>query len=384
VGRLKLNEQISEEAAEWLVEFRMGDIDAEGRRAFDEWVRSSPEHLRAFLEIAAIWNEGGALDAAREIDLDALIARARTEQNVVPISQATIDGNLTPASGSDVDDTGPRANRGSSRSRVKFRSYAAVATVLMTSAAAFLLWNSLYAAPTYSTGVGENRTITLRDGSTVALDSRTKIRIRFTDDRRLVELQGGQALFHVAKNPARPFIVKSGATQVRAIGTAFDVYKQDDGTLVTVVEGRVAVLTPLSAEAVAMIGSSPIDTSRASLAFPVGETGGSGNVFLSAGEQLRVTRQAVKKSAHPNIASATAWTESKVILDSASLAEVADDFNRYSTRRLIVEDLGATPLRLSGIFTTNPDLLLKYLRERPDITIVENDSEIRIVRRTPD
>ena len=65
---VKLNAQISAEAAAWLVEFRTGDIDAAGRRQFDAWVRSSPEHLRAFLEMAAIWNEGSALDPRRDID----------------------------------------------------------------------------------------------------------------------------------------------------------------------------------------------------------------------------------------------------------------------------------------------------------------------------
>lgn len=380
MGRLKLNEQISEEAAEWLVEFRLGDIDVEGRRAFDEWVRSSPEHLRAFLEIAAIWNEGGALDAAREIDMDALTARARAEQNVIPISQARVVEDPVPASASHVDYKEQKANASSYRSRVRLRSVAA-ATVLLAAGAALLLWNSLYAASTYSTGVGENRTVMLRDGSKVALDSRTRIRVRFTDDRRLVELQSGQALFNVAKNAARPFIVKSGDTQVRAVGTAFDVYRGEDGTLVTVVEGRVAVLTPLAAEGVPTTASNPTDATHASLAFPAGDLSGSGNVFLSAGEQLKITQKTVKKTEHPNVVSATAWTDSKVVLDAASLSEVAEDFNRYSTRRLVVEDLGTTPLRLSGVFATNPDLLLKYLRERADITIFENDSEIRIVRR---
>ncbi len=74
--RIRINTQISEEAAEWFVEFRTGDMDAAGRRAFDSWVRSSPEHLRAYLEIAAIWNEGGSLDVHKELNVDALISLA--------------------------------------------------------------------------------------------------------------------------------------------------------------------------------------------------------------------------------------------------------------------------------------------------------------------
>src|ERR1700733_7540336 len=88
---IKLNAQISEEAAEWLVEFRTGDMDAQARRAFDTWVRSSPEHLRAYLEIAAIWNEGSGLDARHEIDLDASSQQVHAECNVVPFESSSVE-----------------------------------------------------------------------------------------------------------------------------------------------------------------------------------------------------------------------------------------------------------------------------------------------------
>src|SRR5579864_6744680 len=84
-SRLQLNHQISEEAAEWLVEFRSGDIDAEGRRAFDAWVRASPEHLRAFIEMTALWREAASVDAERAVSIDDLMARAEAESNIVTV-----------------------------------------------------------------------------------------------------------------------------------------------------------------------------------------------------------------------------------------------------------------------------------------------------------
>src|SRR5579863_2132708 len=81
-----MNRQISEEAAYWFVEFRTGDIDAAGRRAFDAWVRSSPEHLRAFVEIASLWGHSGALDRQGLSTVEELVASAREEANVVPLS----------------------------------------------------------------------------------------------------------------------------------------------------------------------------------------------------------------------------------------------------------------------------------------------------------
>ncbi len=82
---------------------------------------------------------------------------------------------------------------------------------------------------TYATGIGEQRSIVLADGSTVDLNSRSKIRIRFSSERRGVELIEGQALFKVAKDHARPFVVDSDGTRVRAVGTQFDVYRKRRG-----------------------------------------------------------------------------------------------------------------------------------------------------------
>jgi ferric-dicitrate binding protein FerR (iron transport regulator) len=87
-----------------------------------------------------------------------------------------------------------------------------------------------------------DRTLTLEDGSTVELDSGSRIRIAYGGHERQVELLDGQALFRVAHDLTRPFIVHTRATNIQAIGTQFDVYKKDTGTIVTVVEGRVAVI----------------------------------------------------------------------------------------------------------------------------------------------
>src|SRR5690606_26847429 len=91
---------------------------------------------------------------------------------------------------------------------------------------------------------GEQRTVTLADGSVIELNARSRIKVRYADRERAIDLLQGQALFRVAKDPTKPFIVASGGTYVRAVGTQFDVYKKSVGTVVTVVEGRVAVTTP--------------------------------------------------------------------------------------------------------------------------------------------
>lgn len=328
----KLNEQISQEAAEWLVEFRTGDIDSDGRGRFDAWLRASPQHIQAFIEMAALWHEGGSIDPRRRLDVEDAVARARSEHNV---------GELKPERGG-----------GSTTLRARTVWWAVTATLLVTVlAAAVILGVGLRSRPTYITGAGARRSIVLPDGSRVLLDSKSRLRVSYTAAAREVELLGGQAMFYVSKNPRRPFLVRVGHTTVRDIGTVFDVNRLGNGTVVTVVEGSVAVAMPAP-------------------------------IHLSAGEQLNVrVGHFSPQPIHVDINSAIAWTHGKVVLESATLAEIAQVFNRYSMRRIVAQDLGRKPLRLSGVFSTNPDFVLGYLRGRPDIVMTESDSEIDIVRK---
>jgi len=79
----KLNKQTYQEAAEWLVELRIGDVDAGARERLDAWFRESPHHVRAFLELSSIWEDGGDPELDRAHSTDDLIAKARAMSNVV-------------------------------------------------------------------------------------------------------------------------------------------------------------------------------------------------------------------------------------------------------------------------------------------------------------
>jgi transmembrane sensor len=86
---------------------------------------------------------------------------------------------------------------------------------------------------------------------------------------------------------------------------------------------------------------------------------------------------------HPNIASATAWTQRRLVFESASLADVADEFNRYNDRQLIVGDRRLETFHVSGVFSsTDPASLIRFLRARPELRIIETESQIRIEKNT--
>jgi transmembrane sensor len=394
-NRFKLNSQIYEEASEWFIECRAGDLDDASRRDFDCWLRKSPEHLGAYLELAAIWNEGPALIAASELDRDSLINQAALDRdNVVALSnsRAGTDASrnvaelrtVLSADDGDVASAAPvQSLAHPSRWRFRRQRFAAIAAsiVIMVFSAAMILWVQAVRSPTYATAIGEQRSLELTDGSIVELNSRSKIVVRYSRQGRNVELLEGQALFHVVKDATRPFIVKVGATWVRAVGTEFDVYEKHGSTIVTVVEGRVAILTDHPITLPTPGGpSAAIDTSHQfNLQFPSVARGKIGNILVASGEQLTVSPREIQKDEHPNVANATAWTQRQLVFESASLSEVADEFNRYNDKQLIVEDPRLDTFHVSGVFSsTDPASLIRFLRARSELRIVETDSQIRI------
>jgi len=261
---------------------------------------------------------------------------------------------------------------------------------------------------TFVTETGEQRFMKLSDGSTVELNSQSRVRIRFSGHDRNVDLIAGQALFHVSKDATRPFIVHSGSIQVRAVGTEFDVYRTDSGTVVTVVEGRVAVLSPLLehdggsdapvAGSQAPLGATlpPQAQSRkaqsnramgehgapAALPTPSVPSEDRAAVFLDAGQQLTVGAAAPAEPTHADTAAATAWTQRELVFVSTPLTEVAREFNRYNTRQLTIEDSALGHINITGVFSsTDSTSLLKFLRAQPDIAVRESKEDIRITKK---
>lgn len=340
---MKFNAQAAEEAAEFFVEFRSGDADAAVRRRFSEWLTRSPEHVGAYLETAVVWSQGLELDALRRHDAAALIALARAEDRVVRLDAS--------GSGAPVQAATSRG-RPSQAAAVALGIAASLLLAAVVDLAALAVNRGVY-----STEVGEQRSIALDDGSTIQLNSRSRIRVRFTREQRSVELQHGQALFTVAKDKGRPFLVRSGATSIRAVGTEFDVNQRRNGTVITVIEGRVLVRS----------------------AAPADDAG----PYLAAGEQLVVGPRSVSpRPVHANLAAATAWTQRQLVFESASLTDVAEEINRYNSRQLVIDDAGLGDFHISGVFSsTDAGSLLKFLRARPDISVTESGDVIHVSRR---
>lgn len=341
-----LNAQILEEAAEWLIEFSVGDDDTATRQKFDAWLRISPEHIRAYLEVLPIWEDGALLPADSTSSPEALIALARSMDNVVPMTRK-VQKLLAPS------------YSGQRRRRIAI----AVAVVLLSIALGIVGWVQSVRHPTYSTQVAEQRFIELSDGSMVELNARSRVHIRFSEHERAVDLLQGQALFRVAKNSPRPFVVVSDGTRIRAVGTAFDVNRVGTGTTVTVLEGRVSVARDRS-----MVGIPGATALQASAP-----------ILLSPGEQVTVAPRIIPRPMPVNVAAATAWTQRHFAFDASTLAEVVEEFNRYNARQLVIRDpeLGSLPIT-ADFSSADPASLIRFLQAQRGISVNETEHEAQI------
>lgn len=343
------------EAAAWFVEFRTGEATASTRIRFDDWLRRSPENIQAYLEVAAGWSELPTSDLEGRIDVESLVARGRAsdDENVIclrrrPSSRSPGGGRpWTPALAAGL----------------------AIGVILLGIAG----WLSASHGIEYTTGVGEQRTITLADGSTIILNALTRVTVRLSDRRREVDLLGGQAFFHDTDDPRRPFIVRSGEATVRAIGTQFDVYDKSSGAVVTVVEGRVAVRNAPPGDA----APSRSDPSARGDAPPPQDHASS--VLVSAGQQVILLAHHVRPPRQVDVSAATAWVHRRLVFDDTPLEQVAEQFNLYSSRRLVIADPALRPLGISGVYSSaDPNSLIGFLRAQPNLRVTETANEIRV------
>lgn len=201
----------------------------------------------------------------------------------------------------------------------------------LTSGTAFFSNGETTGPQTFATAVGERSTVPLDDGSTVSLNTQSRITVDYHKFQRRVTLLAGQALFEVAKDPRRPFVVYAGNQRITATGTAFDVRLDADQVRVTLVEGRVAVDAPTQ-------NLKPRASARTE---------------LEPGEQLVVSAGAVEPEVrHANVEHVTSWREGRVVFEDAPLSEAVAEINRYSTTQVLLTDAAMGNLRVNGMFRT--------------------------------
>ena len=331
----------TEEASRWWLRMdarSSASMTAEELRQFTEWLRESPLHVAAMLHVAHVHDALGRFKLWNEIETEG----ADEDDKVVALRE--------------LEPRNEPAQRPGRRFAWAPAALAAGLCALVVGAA----WMWLGRGDVIVTDRAERREVMLSDGSVVRLEPESMVRASIRDAERHITLVRGRALFHVSKDPARPFLVQANHTVVRAIGTAFGVEHKKEGVIVTVAEGQVAV-RPSAPEAANVERSGAPAKSSARR----GESSSvkAGEVLLTAGKQVVVESSG---SAAPvrevDTDRALAWSEGRLVFDGVPLREVAEEFNRYNHVQLRIEgdELAQRPVR--GVFqASDPETLIAFI-----------------------
>lgn len=339
-----------EQAGEWYARHRDGKLTPAETQDFMAWLQASPMHVREYLAAAEVSAHLPAAVHGFTADREELLDRARLalsrDNNVVALRSASL-----PASGF-----------ASVRSGKKL---AAAAAVLVIALAGGLYWG--LGAPgrggftqTLETPRGEQRTVQLADGSVLALNVDTRVRIRYSPAQRLIEFEHGQALFNVARNPQRPFVVRAGGTDVVAVGTQFEVLKRAAGgpVTVTVLQGKVDVRRGEGSETAAAPARIVRVTAQQ-------------RVRVVQGQMAPVVPELI------DVYAAVAWQYGELVFSEQRLAEVAEEFSRYGTP-IEIDTAALRDYRVSGVFNArDTESFVTYLRRIGEVERTGNGYRVR-------
>jgi transmembrane sensor len=211
-----------------------------------------------------------------------------------------------------------------------------IAAVAAGTLAAVGLWLNASTAPgfhqVFQTAAGEQRNLTLSDGSTLFLGAETAVDIRFTAALRSIHLDHGEALFVVAHSPKRPFVVFAGRRTVTALGTEFNIWRNLDLTTVTVAQGTIevdAIKTP-----------SPDGATAALL---------HGTARMVKGQAMTYSEDGTSSDVEAaDVSAAIAWREGQLVYRHVPLRYVVADVNRYFKEQFLINDLAVGELPFTG------------------------------------
>jgi len=289
-----MGRDVEDAAAAWVARVDRGELLQEEQRALDAWLASDRRHRGAYARmqvISAHFNRAAALGQG----FDARHFR-------VPMKRSSLRQALWAGGG--------------------------LLAACLVAFAVFLRMPSQH----YETGRGEIRNVALDDGSVLRLNTATRVDVNISPERRRVHLLEGEALFDVAKDPARPFVVEAADTLVRAVGTSFTVRLLPGRQVKVLVREGVVEVSGRDVSAV-----EPIRLAA-------------NNRFYSGGDKLVPSLKVISDT---ELADDLAWQSGMISLDGIPLREAAREFSRYSDTRIVIDDPAIAELTVSGRFAAD-------------------------------
>ncbi len=325
---------IETEALAWLAQLDGEDVSARDLEAFREWVSRSPAHAREIQALSAFWDElNGLTDMAGPIaHADRLPRQMRRRDKWLSRRKAA----LWPAMAcciAIVAFAGMQVNRAPARDA---QSQIAAINLPMI----------------FISNIGEQQVHTLSDGSVITLNTNSQVEVDYRPEQRRIRLLQGEALFDVAHDSARPFMVFAGDGMVRAVGTAFTVRLKGDVVDVLVSEGSVELSSVLPPAPSVRATDKPSRPKLASIG------------IVKAGHAAAFERaQASIETISPEqMGAKMSWQSGFLTFSGESLEEVVSEVSRYTELSITITDPDVKVLRLGGVFKSgDTDVLFDTL-----------------------
>jgi transmembrane sensor len=330
-------DQAMAQAAAWVARLG-GDVDGEDGVEFDAWLEAAPGNRAAFNRAVLLVQEFDARAGDVLAELDAFERQTPAR----PPAARRVHGT-----------------RGGRRS-APMRWFAPIGGVAVAAGLALAVMPSLMApakVTAYTTGKGQHHHVTLADGSTIDLDAETKLRVSMSRTERRVILSDGQAIFDVAHDEKRPFVVEAGQRLVRDVGTQFDVRQRPDQLTVTVARGRVEV----ESSATAAPGK---------------------GVLLGPGQRLTLDNAGVGRLSVVDPQETFSWRAGRLVYRAQPLADVVADLNRQFVEQTEIADPELGKLPITGVIVLdNPRAVVARLSLMLPVKAVPSDKGLMLLRK---
>jgi len=353
-------------AAAWFAKRESGDWNAADQAQLEEWLDSSTACRIAFIRIVTAWERSGRLNAlGAGVPPRTIPPRGTWSFGPSPKmpSSGAAQKPLKGAADPEIDVAPSMADIPDVRalSRPQFRrSMRAIAALLVVATTVGAVWHlSKGHADSYRTQIGAITTVPLSDGSKVTLNTDSQIHVELNPTMRRIKLDQGEAFFEVAKDAARSFVVDIADKRVVAVGTKFSVRRDNNDIRVLVTEGRVRIeRRGISSEAV--------------------------QTQLTAGSEARTAQAAilVDQPAPAQVEQLLSWRTGYIMFRDTALADAVADFNRYTARKIVIEDPAIAGIRIGGNFRSDDaDAFLWLLQSGFPINVEPRGDRIILTKR---
>ncbi len=307
-----------DQALHWFTKSRLGTLSSQEQRECEAWRTASPENDREYRSLESLWK------IADQLPQDEMRAIMDQTQEYAPAFHR--------------------------RRRFMIGAGAACSAALVAGVVGNHLWQG---TPEFTrqflTARGERRRFDLPDGSVLDLNTATQVTVAFFENRRVVELASGEALFSVSPDAIRPFTVDAGRAEVLVTGTRFNVRRDEDAVTVAVEEGTVE------------FSAGPWwrrQTARLTAGYVSG---------TSADHALMTPYQ-------DNVAVLVAWQRGRLVFRDQPLSEVVSELNRYLARPLQLNDGRVGRIRISGTVGIDvPESVLDVLPEIAPVVVLRRE-----------